>query len=155
MRKRGERNRRPADPGAFMRAIGLQHGMDDAQQRDLTLRVRVALLALSRGVGTQQHVFDLASAVNVALVLTERGAGREFQDDIIAAQTALMRTIERGRRSGRWGFDGPALGEVERAIEIYEAQLAAVPRIEARDAVREVTRRVQQGHVFEIVRGGG
>lgn len=154
MRKRTHRRHRPADPGAFLRAIGLQHGMDAGQQVDLTLGVRAAALALSRGAGEEAHVHTLASAINVALVLTERGAGREFQDDIIAAQTALMRTIERGRRSGRWGFDGPALVAVERAIEIYEAQLAAVPRVEARDAVREVARRVQQGHVFEIVRGG-
>ena len=154
MRKRTARRRRPADPTAFLRAIGLQHGMDAGQQVDLTLGVRAAALVLARGQGEESHVHTLASAINVALVLTERGAGMEFQADIIAAQEALLRTIERGKRTGRWGFDGPALGAVERAIEVYEAQLAAVPRVEARDAVREVTRRVQQGHVFEIVRGG-
>lgn len=154
MRKRAHRPHRPPDPAAFLRAIGLQHGMDANQQRDLTLGVRAAVLALSSGAGCEDHVHTLASAVNVALVLCERGAGGEFQDDIIAGQLALMRTIERGKRTRQWGFDGPALGEVERALEVYEAQLAAVPRIEARDAVRETARRVQQGHVFEIKRMG-
>ena len=154
MRRKTPRRHRAADPDAFLRAIGLQHGMDAGQQVDLTLGVRAAALALRSGVGVEHHVHTLASAINVALVLAERGAGREFQDEIIAAQTALVRTIERGRRSGRWGFDGPALAEVDRALAVYEAQLAAVPRIAARDAVREVTRRVNQGNVFEVVRGG-
>lgn len=152
MRKRAPRRHCPADPGAFLRAIGLQHGMGDAQQRDLTLLVRAALLALSRGAGGEQQVFDLASAVNVALVLCERGAGPEFEADLIKAQEALVRTIERGRHTGRWGFDGPALAALERALWVYEAQLAVVPCVEARDAVREVDRRVRQGHVFEVVR---
>ena len=154
MRKRGSRRHRPAEPGAFLRAIGLQHGLDGAQQRDLTLGVRTSLLALSRGAGLENHVHTLASAINVALVLTERGTGLEFQADIIAAQEALVRTIERGRCTGRWGMDGPALVAIGRALDVYEAQLAAVPCVEARAAVREVTRRVQQGHVFEVVRGG-
>lgn len=154
MRKKTQRRHRLADPGAFLRAIGLQHGMDAGQQMDLTLVVRAAALALRSGVGVEQHVHALASAINLALVLSERGTGREFQNEIITAQTALVRTIERGKRTGRWGFDGPALAEVDRALAIYEAQLAAVPCVEARDAVREVTRRVNQGHVFEVVREG-
>ena len=67
--------------------------MDAGQQVDLTLGVRTAALALRSGVGVEHHVHTLASAINVALVLAERGAGREFQDEIIAAQTALVRTI--------------------------------------------------------------
>lgn len=155
MRKKTARRHRQADPGAFLRAIGMQHGMDASQQVDLTLGVRAAVLALCSGAGTEHHVHTLASAINVALVLAERGAGHEFQDAIIAAQTALVRTIERGRRTRRWGFDGMALTAVHQAVAIYESQLAAVPRVEARTAVREVSRRVQQGHVFEVVREGG
>lgn len=154
MRKRGARRPRPPDAGAFLRAIGLQQQLDGGQQLDLTLAVRVAAQALRSGAGVEHHVHTLASAVNVALVLCERGAGHEFQNVIIAGQTALVRTIERGRRTGRWGFDGPALAEVDAAIAVYEAQLAAVPCITALDAVREVTRRVNQGHVFEVVREG-
>lgn len=154
MRKRTARRPHSADPGAFLRAIGLQQQLDDAQQVDLTLGVRAAVLAMRNGAGLEDHVHTLASAINVALVLCEQGAGREFQDDVIAGQLALMRTIERGKRTGQWGFDGPALAEVDQALAIYEAQLAAVPCIAARDAVREVTRRVQQGHVFEVVREG-
>lgn len=154
MRKRSRAARRPADAGAFLRAIGLQHGLDAAQQADLTLGVRAALLAMTRGAGAEHHAWTLASAANVALVLAEGGAGLEFQDDIIAAQEALVRTIARGQRSGRWGFDGAALAAVSRGLDVYEAQLAAVPRVAARDAVREVERRVRQGHVFEVVTGG-
>ena len=154
MRKGMRRQQGVADAGAFLRAIGMQHRMDDRQQVDLTLTVRAAALAMRSGAGTEYHIWTLASALNVALVLCERGVGREYESAIIAGQMALMRTIERGRRTARWGFDGPALAEVETAIAVYEAQLAEVPRGAAVAAVNEVSKRMSQGHVFEVVRAG-
>lgn len=152
MRKRGARSHRQADPGAFLRAIGLQHTLDASQQTDLVLAVRAAAGGMRAGVGVEHHVHTLASAVNLALILCERGVGREYQQTVIDAQLALMRTIERGQRSARWGFDGPAIAQIEAALEVYESQLAVVAAVELRDAVREVTKRVNQGHVFQIER---
>ena len=150
MRKRGARFKRRIDPHAGLHAIAMHHRIDNTQQVDLTIGVRAAALAMRSGAGTEDHVHTLASAINTALLLCERGTGSEHTAAVIDAQFALVRTIERGKRSGKWGFDGPALAQVEAGIEVFEAQLASITRIEARDAVREVTRRVNQGHVFEV-----
>ena len=150
MRKRGARRAQVADPGAFLRAVGLQQRLDDGQQVDLMLTVRAAVLALRSGAGCEHHAWALASALNAALVLAERGTGAEWLETIVVGQLAVQRLIERARRSWRWGFDGPAMGEVEAALKVYEAQLSAVPRIEVRDAVREVSLRVDRGLVFEV-----
>ena len=150
MRKRGARFQRRVDPHAGLQAIAMHHRIDDSQQVDLIIGVRAAAFAMRSGTGAEDHVHTLASAINTALLLCERGAGSEHTATVIDAQFALVRTIERGKRSGKWGFDGPALVQVEAGIEVLEAQLASVTRIEARDAVLEVIRRVQQGHVFEV-----
>ena len=151
MRKRTSRKRRIADPTAWQRALGMQHVLDDGQQTDLVLPVRMAAMAMRSGVAVEHHMHTLASCANVCLILAERGAGEEYQSDIIAAQLALMRTIERGKRTGRWGFDGPAIGEVERMLEVWEAQLGAVARDALRQAVREVHSRMDRGLVFEVM----
>lgn len=154
MRKRAAYRPRPVDPAACLRAIGLHHALDADQKTDLALAVRAAADGMRQGRGVEQHVHTLASAVNLALILCERGVGREHQQAVIDAQLALMRTIERGQRTARWGFDGPAIATLETALEVYEAQLDVVAAVELRDAVREVSRRMAQGHVFEIDRGG-
>ena len=150
MRKRGARRAQVADPGAFLRAVGLQQRLDDGQQVDLMLTVRAAVLALRSGAGCEHHAWALASALNAALVLAERGTAAEWLETIVVGQLAVQRLIERARRHKRWGFDGPALSEVEAALAVYEAQLEAVPRGEVIEAVREVGRRVNRGHVFEV-----
>lgn len=150
MRKRGKSFARRLDPLAAFRAADRQHALDESQQIDLTLAVRAAALAMRSGAGTEHHTWTLASGINVALILCERGIGKDHEPDVISGQIALMRTIERGNRTGRWGFDGPALAEVDTALAVYEAQLAGISRQEAVDAVREVERRVAQGHVFRV-----
>lgn len=151
MRKRTSRKRYRADPGAWLRALGMQHGLDDSQQTDLALPVRMAALAMRSGAAVEHHVHTLASCANVCLVLAERGAGTEYTSDVIEAQLALVRTIERGKRSGRWGFDGPAIAAVERMLAIWDQQLQAVPRDALRQAVREVHSRMDRKLVFEVV----
>lgn len=152
MRKRAAYRPRRIDPAACLRAVGLHHTLDAGQKTDLLLAVRAAAAGLRLGQGVEHHVHTLASAINLALILSERGVGVEHAPAIIDAQLALMRTIERGHRTGRWGFDGPAMVEVEHAVAVYESQLDHVAGIELRDAVQEVTRRMSQGHVFSIER---
>lgn len=150
MRKSCRRSMRYADPSAFLRVVDRQQQLDESQMVDLTLAVRAAAHALRIGAGTEHHVHTLASCINLALVLTERGAGIEFQPAVIAAQEALVHTIERGKRTGQWGFSGPDMKRVDAAVELYEAQLQAIPRRAAIEAVREVTSRMDRGLVFEV-----
>jgi len=149
MRKRGARFQRRIDPGAGLQAIAMQHALDASQKTDLGCALRLALEALRTGKATEQEFHTLAAAVNVSLVLCERDIGPEYLADIKRAQQSLLRLWERGKTTGRWIFDGPGLASAMHAIDLHEAQLAAVSRSEASAAMREIVRRVHTGQVFE------
>lgn len=149
MRKRGKSFVRRLDQHAAFRAIAMQHGLDQTQQNDLGVALRVSLEALRTGLATEQEFHTLAACINVSLVLCERGAGGEHMPIVKAAQDALLRLWDRGKKTGRWVLDGPGYREIAEGVDLHEAQLAAVPRIAAAEAMREVKRRIERGDVFE------
>lgn len=148
MRKRSKYRPYRRDPGAWAHAIGMTQPMTDDQITDLGMAVHTSIERLRIGHGIELDWHTLAAAVNVSLVLCERGIGPDYLDDVIAAQHALMRIHQRQRTTGRWAFDGPAYVALARAIELHEAQLRAVTRDGARAAMIEVRRRVDRGEVF-------
>lgn len=154
MRKRGRSFARRVDPHAALHAIAMQHGLDVTQQNDLGVALRVSLEALRTGRGTEQEFHTLAAAVNVSLVLCERNAGAEYMGHVKDAQDALLRLWDRGKKTGRWVLDGPGYAAISGAVELHEAQLAAVPRSAAAEAMREVKRRIERGDVFDTATEG-
>lgn len=148
MRKRGARFKRRLDPTAGMHAIAMQHAMADDQLRDLGMAVHTCIERMRTGHGVELDFHTLAAAVNVSLVLCERGIGAEYLDDIKAAQGALLDILARHRKKGQWAFDGPGYVALVRAIEIHEAHLANITRDSARAAMLEVRRRIHRGEVL-------
>lgn len=152
---RGRPAREPRS-GAWLHAVHRHQGIDADQQRDLALPVRIALLAIERGVGDESHASTLAQAVNVALVLAERyrdrDPEREHETTLIAAAESLARVMVRGLDTGRFLFDGDALRAVRAFAPIYESQLAAFTRDTFLAAGAEVMRRMRSGEVIECQR---
>lgn len=148
MRKRSKYRPYRVDAGAGLHAIAMQHGMADDQLRDLGMAVHTSIERLRIGHGIELDWHTLAAAVNVSLVLCERGIGPDYLGDVITAQQALMRIHERQRATGRWAFDGPAYVALARAVELHEAQLQTITRDGARAAMLEVRRRVDRGEVL-------
>ena len=149
MRKRGAQFSRRIDPTAGLHAIAMLHPLDASQKTDESLALRANLEALRTGHGAESAFHTITAAVNVSMVLCERGKGAEHLTDIIRAQDHLMRLWQRAQEKGRWLFDGGGWQHVKHAIDIHEAQLANVTRREASDALHEVIRRINQGLVFE------
>lgn len=149
MRKRGARFIRRIDPQAGLHAIVMLHQLDHSQKQTIGLALRTMLEALRLGKADEHAFHNLAAAVNVSLVLCERGVGEDYLPLVKRAQDALLRLFERGRKSRRWVMDGPGLNDLREAIDLHEQQLALVPRAEAANAMREVMRRIRQGNVFE------
>ncbi|MDZ7595845.1 MAG: hypothetical protein U0932_14445 [Thiobacillus sp.] len=151
MRKRSKYRPYRRDPGAWAQAIGMAQPMTDDQLRDLGMAVHTSIERLRIGKGLELDFHTLAAAVNVSLVLCERGIGPEYLGDVTAAQDALIRILERQRATGRWAFDGPAYVALARAVELHEAQLETITRDGARAALLEVRRRVDRGQVLNRV----
>lgn len=136
---------------AWLQAIGMQQPLTQDQIDDLGLAVHLAVERLRIGQPIEGDWHTLAAAVNVSLVLCERGVGAEYLPDIIKAQDALLRIFERQARTGGWGFDGPAYSALTLAVEIHEAQVASITRDGARAAMLEVRRRAARGEVLNRV----
>lgn len=148
MRKKSKYRPYRRDPGAWVQAIGMAQPMTDDQLRDLGMAVHTSIERLRLGHGIELDFHTLAAAINVSLVLSERGVGAEYLGDVTTAQDALIRMLERQRTTGRWAFDGPAYVALARAIELHEAQLETITRDGARAAMIEVRRRVDRGEVL-------
>lgn len=148
MRKRSKYRPYRTDHSAWSHAIGMQQQLTDDQLTDLGMAVHTCIERLRTGNGIEIDWHTLAAAVNVSLVLCERGIGAEYIDDVKNAQDALLNILDRQRRTGRWAFDGSAYVALTRAVELHEAQLAAVTRDGARAAMLEVRRRVDRGEVL-------
>lgn len=153
MRKRGKhfKGKGRRDPGAWLQAIGMQQPLTQEQRDDLGLAVHLAIERLRTGNPIEGDWHTLAAAVNVSMVLCERGVGAEYLPDIVEAQAALLRVWRRWQRTGQWGFDGPAYTVLARAVEIHEAHAGAITRDGARAAMLEVRRRAERGEVLNGV----
>jgi hypothetical protein len=124
----------------------------DDQTRDLSLAYRISFQAMRTGHGSEQAWSTLACALNVSLLLAERGNLAGNIDCIKAAQEALMSSLERASRLGRWGFNGDEMKTVMRAVAIHDEQIETTTRAEISAALQEVHRRVMAG---EVLNGGG
>jgi hypothetical protein len=92
----------------------------------------------------------LACALNIALILSERGFGADYEEDIKLGQEALMRALGRHRLTGSWALDGAGIVTVRRAIEVHDQQMCIADRAEIRKAINEVHRRVTAGETLEV-----
>jgi len=149
MRKRGRHFSRRVDPLAAFRSADRQHPLDSGQKLQLGVVLRTHLEALRTGKADATAFHNMASGVNVSMVLAERGLGAEYSEQIGAAQVAMVRFKANGDR-GRWLLDGPSLVSLVNWLPVYEAQLEACSQQEAMDALDEVDKRVRRGQVFEI-----
>lgn len=149
MRKKGKSFARRVDPLAAFKSADRQHPLDSGQKLQLGVVLRTHLEALRVGKADAVAFHNLASGVNVSMVLAERGLGAEYSAQIGAAQEAMVRLKIRGDR-GRWLLDGPSLVALVDWLAIYEAQLEATSQQEAMDALDEVDKRVRRGQIFEV-----
>ncbi|AQW28654.1 hypothetical protein ACKZDW_08000 [Ralstonia syzygii subsp. celebesensis] len=149
MRKRGKRFTTRRDPSAFLRTLVGVKPLEQDQQTDLSIAYRMSFESLRTGHGKETDFHTIACSLNIALVLAERGYGAEWVEQVKAAQVGLVRRMERGQRTGRWGLDGEAMTAMSDALSLHDEQIALATQREIREAIAEVHRRVTIGEVFE------
>jgi hypothetical protein len=126
--------------------------LDPEQLRDLRIGYHGALAALTSGHANDSEANALALASNVALMLCEYGIGREYLDEVIAAQHAVMSIKLRRDRVGRYGATGPELALLQTLLDLHDAQLDSEDCKEyvLIGALVECKRRAAAGHVLEV-----
>ena len=129
-----------------MRLIRQIEPFDAEELMRLELPIRMSFEALRSGAGSEQDFHDVAAAINATMVRSE-SVDELCVQTAIAARDALMRTWERHQRTGRWGFDGPALQEVADAIDLHEQLIRLSTPAQMLGALRTVIARGKAGEV--------
>jgi hypothetical protein len=67
------------------------------------------------------------------------------RETAIRARDALVRAKERRVRTGKWGFDGPALMDIPPCLDLHEDLVANQTPLQMQKAMTEVLRRMDAG----------
>jgi hypothetical protein len=91
----------------------------------LKLKNREALDSILTGHGTKDHVDALISAVNMseALIRIRDDLGRDWAEEIRAAQDAVYAMGVRGYEKGSFVFTGPEMTAVKLIMDLHDSQL--------------------------------
>jgi hypothetical protein len=129
--------------------LGHRAPMDISQKTDIGIAYYMALNEMTNGRGSEEHWSTVACALNLALVIAETGPGLDGIEIIKSALAGAVRSRERARRTGKWGYDGDALIDIRIALETHDAQMATVSKAVILKALSEVHRRIDAGEVFK------
>ena len=135
-----------ADPMAIFKVMNKLTPFNDIELLRLELPIRMAFEALRTGQGTESDFHDLCAAINTTMVRSE-AVDPLCEQTAIAARDALMRCWHRHQKTQRWGFDGPALYEIEAGISLHEELIRNSTPLEMIEALREVQRRGMRNEV--------
>lgn len=138
--------RYPADPMALFKTMAKHEPFTKPELLRLELPIRLSFEALKTGKGQEHDFHDLAAAINTALVRAEQ-IDELCAHTAIAARDALMRCWHRFERTGVWGFDGPALYEVEAGIDLHEQLLRLSTPQQMVRSLKTVIERGRSGEV--------
>lgn len=125
------------DPLAMHRVLALTQPFTDAELNDLLIPIRESFEALRTGQATDRDVSDIVAAVNVASLM----AMKIHPDAIKVAHDAvyaLGRCVDRHKRLGKWGLDGPAVADIEQGISLHEQLCKLSTPRQMRDAALKV-----------------
>jgi hypothetical protein len=91
----------------------------------LKLKNREALDSILTGQGSKDHVDVLISAVNMseALIRIRDDLGRDWAEEIRAAQDAVYAMGVRGYEKGSFLFTGPEMTAVKLIMDLHDSQL--------------------------------
>ena len=148
-RNESRAKRYQADPLAMFRVFGRVSPFTEEEQRLMNMPVRIAYDLMLHRKGEEADFHTLAAAVNVAMVCSEK-IGLLAEETCILARDAMKRVWDRHAKTGEWGFDGPAIVELDLAINIYEQLTANLTGGQLKDAMSECIRRMQAGEVLEV-----
>ncbi len=142
------KQRYQADPMAIFKVMNKLTPFNDIELLRLELPIRLAFEALRTGLGTENDFHDLAAAINTTMVRSE-DVDPLCELTAVSARDALMRCWHRHERTGRWGFDGPGLSEIEAGISLHEELIRNSTPLQMIEALRIVMARGRNGDVAQ------
>lgn len=128
-----------ADPNVFNRVIKRIQPFTEDELTNIELPLRLAFDAMRNGHGTERDWNDLAAAINVVIIRSEQ-IDPLCEETAMAAANALSRSAERFKRTGKWGFDGPALAEIDAGLDLHGQLCRLSTPLQMMDALKTAAR---------------
>jgi hypothetical protein len=107
----------------------------------------IALDQIKRGAGRRKEVEMVADALNLALLLCERGHFPHLIDFIKEAQELFVGWLDCGPRRGDWRMSGDPLDASCAAFQVLDAQISTASTEDILSSQEEIHQRVVQGEV--------
>lgn len=117
--------------------------LDEEHLTELNLKNHAAVVSICQGRGTRDDWDKLVGMMNMALVLAETHFDLQYHELLIAGRDALQAIGKRWLTLRKFVFRASELQALNDAIEVHEAQLAALRVIDVERAFDEVQRRVR------------
>jgi hypothetical protein len=136
--------------------VSVMHARTEDQQplhaddlTDLNLAYRLSFDQMVRGASNEEAWTVVVCSLNVALILTERGFGKEYLPYINRALEGAYRARLRAEKHKVWRFDGDAINAIREALEVHDEQVKFATKDDMRQALEEVHRRIIDGNVYQ------
>jgi len=119
------------------------------QVTDLGVAYWLSFENLRTGDANEESWSCVACALNVALVLCEKGIGAEYEQQLVTALDGCFRAKIRSAKTGNFRLDGEALRDIETALVIHDSQLEIAKRYEVQEAMKTIYKRLKDGNVYQ------
>lgn len=120
------------------------------QVTDIGVAYWLSFENLRIGSANEEAWSCVACALNVALVLCEKGIGAEYVDALVTALDGCFRAKIRSEKTGNFRLDGEALRDIETALAIHDQQMEIAKRWEVTEAMQTIYKRLEEGNVYEV-----
>lgn len=146
---------KPAAAHGGLVAIAMCHArgenastLKDDQLTDIGVAYWLSFENLRTGDANEESWSCIACALNVALVLCEKGIGAEYEQQLVTALDGTFRAKIRSAKTGNFRLDGEALRDIETALQIHDQQMAIAKRWEVTTAMQTIYARLKSGNVY-------
>ncbi len=154
MRKRSKYRPRKvfADPVTWV-INGLKQVSEHEEAIALKIKNHSALSDVTKGQGSRDKVDVLIAAMNMAeaLYTVNPDLGKQYAQEIKAAQDAIFHMARRGVEKGRFLFTGLEMQAMNTGMEVHDAQLDACTVGELEAAIEYVYEAVKHRRARVIV----
>lgn len=152
---------RPVTQHGGLVAIAMCHArgenastLKDDQLSDLGLAYWLSFDNLRAGDANEEAWSCVACALNVGLILAEKGIGAEHEQTLMTALDGTFRAKIRSAKTGNFRLDGEALRDIETALQIHDQQMAIAKRWEVTEAMKTIYKRLAEGNVYRAAVAG-
>ncbi len=139
------------NPSGGLSILTDRQPMSGGQLTDLALGYWIAFDNMTMRASTERDWNIVTGSLNIGIVMCEEGINEESMDLFKRALDASFKAKLRGERTGIWRYDGGDIETIRNALAAHDQQCGKVNQGTMVSVIRDVQKRVDNGHVYEEV----